>query len=69
MELGTEVLLQITLFTSISMYMIESRQQQNVMKCCWEGSISAVILSTSTSDNMGLHNEIAGITFRADLVV
>ena len=43
-------------------------QQQNVMQHWREGSISAAIPPTSTSDGVGQQNKIGGITFRAALV-
>jgi len=42
-------------------------QQQHVMECCWEGSVSSAI--TSTSDIVCQHIKIGGITFRAVLIV
>ena len=36
--------------------------QQNVMGCCWEGSVSTAIPPTSVSDVLGQHNKIGGIT-------
>ena len=38
---------------------------QNVMKYHWEGSTSTVMWPAYTSDIMGQHNKIAGITFGA----
>ena len=43
-------------------------QQQNVVAYWQEGSTSTAIPSTSTSDVVGQHNKIGGITFRATLV-
>ena len=43
--------------------------QQNVTAYRWEGSIHTAISPISTSDVMGHYNEIAGITFRASLVL
>ena len=43
-------------------------QQQNVMGCWWEGSASTVLLPTSTSDVMGQHRNIGGITFGTPLL-
>ena len=43
--------------------------QQNLMGYCWDGSTSAAVTPTSTSDVMGQHNEIGGITFRAALAL
>ena len=40
-------------------------QQQNVMECWWKGSVSITMPPTSTSDVMGQHDEIEGITFRS----
>jgi len=42
--------------------------QQSVMKYRWEGSDSSVIPLTSTSDVVGLHNTVGGITCGAALV-
>jgi len=44
-------------------------RQQNVTKYWWEGSNSAVIPTTFTSDIVSQHNKIGGITFKAALVV
>jgi len=44
-------------------------QQQNVMEYWWEGSTSTATLPTSTSDIMGQHNKIGGITLGAALLV
>jgi len=38
------------------------------MEYWWEGSVSAVIQPTSTSDIVGQHNKIGGISFGAALV-
>ena len=43
-------------------------QQQNVMEYCQESSVSTAIPPISTSDIMGQHNKIEGITFRAALI-
>ena len=43
-------------------------QQQNVMGYCWEGSTSTAVPPISTSEIVGQHNNIGGITFRAALV-
>ena len=43
-------------------------QQQNVMQYWWEGSPSAAIPPTSTSDIVSQHNNIRGLTFGAALV-
>ena len=43
-------------------------QQQNVMQCWWECSASTAIPPTSTSDVMGPHSKIRGITFKASLI-
>ena len=40
-------------------------QQQNVMGDWWEGSTFTVVPSKSTSDTVGQHNKIGGITFGA----
>ena len=44
-------------------------QQQLVMECRWEGSVSTAIPPPSASDVMGQHNKQGGITFRADTVM
>ena len=43
-------------------------QQRNVTEYCQEGSASTAIPPTLTSDVMGQHNKIGGITFRANLI-
>lgn len=43
-------------------------QQQNITENCWEVSASPATPPTSTSDTVGHHNKIEGITFRAVLV-
>ena len=43
-------------------------QQQIVTEYLWEGSTSSAIPPTSTSDIVGQHNKIGGITFRAALI-
>ena len=43
-------------------------QQRNVTEYCQEGSASTAIPPTLTSDVMGQHNKIGGITFRAALI-
>jgi len=42
--------------------------QQNVTKCCWEGSASTAIPPTSASDAAGQHNKMGGTTFGAEFV-
>ena len=42
--------------------------QQHVMGYWQEGAASAVILLSSTSDAMGQHKRIGGITFGAGLI-
>jgi len=39
--------------------------QQNIMECWWEGSASTSVSSTFTSDIVGQHYEIGGISFRS----
>jgi len=43
-------------------------RQQNVREYWWEGSASTAIPTTSTSDIVGQHNNIGGVTFGATLV-
>ena len=43
-------------------------EQQNVMEYWWEGSTSTAILPPPTSDFVGQHNNIGGITFRVALL-
>ena len=43
-------------------------QQQHVTEYWQEGSTSTAKPLTLTSDVMGQHNKIGGVTFRADLV-
>ena len=38
-------------------------QQQNEAEYCWEGSTPTAIPPTSTSDVVGQHHEIGGVTF------
>ena len=42
--------------------------QQNVTKCCWEGSASTAIPPTSASDVASQHNKMGGTTFGAEFV-
>ena len=42
-------------------------QQQNRIECCWEGSDSTAIPSTSILYVVGQHHKIGGITFGAAL--
>jgi len=42
--------------------------QQNAMEYWWEDSTSTSIPATSTSDIMGQHHKIGGITFGASLI-
>jgi len=43
-------------------------QQQSVMKYWWEGSTSTAMPPTFTSDTVGQHHKIGGITFGAAVV-
>ena len=49
-------------FCQITPLLPSVTQQQHVMEYCQEGSTSAAILPTSTSDIMGHQNKIGGIT-------
>ena len=42
--------------------------QQNVTEYWWEGSASTAILPTCSTDIMGQHHKIGGITFRVVLI-
>jgi len=44
-------------------------EQQNIVEYEWESSASAAISPTSTSNIMGQHNKIGGITFGAALIL
>jgi len=46
----------------------QTSQHQHVTEYWWEGSTSAAIPPTSTSDVMGKHNKIGGITYGAELM-
>ena len=43
-------------------------RQHHVMECWWEGLPSTAIQPTSTSDIVGQHNKIGGVTSGATLV-
>ena len=43
--------------------------QQHVTECWWEGSASAAIPTTATSDIVGWHHKTGGITFGVTLVI
>ena len=55
-------------FCQIVLLLSSVTRQQNVMEYLWEGSIATDLPSPSTSDVVGQHNKIEGITFRAALV-
>jgi len=57
-----------TSFCQTAPLLLPGTWQQSIMEYWWEGSDSTAITLTSTSDIVGQHNKIGGITFGADLV-
>ena len=49
--------------------LLSATQQQNVMGYWWKGSTSTAIPPTATSDVVGQHNKIGGITFGETVIV
>jgi len=57
-----------TIFCQTAPLLPSVTQQQHIMEYWWEVSTSTAIPPTSTSDVVGQHHNIGGITFRAALV-